>query len=200
MYKITITFISLVIVLIGSLLVTGYYWTEGYGFKETDVTGDTIEEALFNMSQKKGFTYGKIIKEVYVGADTRLIFHLDNMQYSLRASVVKKKWNGKWKVLVFSKNQLIEQGPGEDHPYSWGGFSADGVISGYWGFIYYENVERMVVKKNKELSTAELFEYPNLPIIWYKYFDADDQYIKYISVWPEDAEGNEIPWSRRDAE
>jgi hypothetical protein len=45
-----------------------------------------------------------------------------------------------------------------------------------------------------------LFEYPNLPIIWYKYFDADDQYIKYISVWPEDAEGNEIPWSRRDAE
>ncbi|OZM56837.1 hypothetical protein CIB95_08680 [Lottiidibacillus patelloidae] len=192
MKKIKITLLSLVLVLLSSLLVVAYYYTDGFDFKDSDGTGDTIEEALVNFSEKRNLSFGEIIKEVYVDQETKLIFYMDRTQYSLSASIVKQKWNGKWKVLVVSANQLLEQI--EDHPYSWGGFSDDETIMGYWGIIYYENVEKMVVKKNKEIEIAEMFQHPNLPRVWYKFYDVTDPYIRNISFWPEDANGNEVPW------
>jgi hypothetical protein len=81
MNKLQILIGSLFIIFISSLLVFGYYWTEGYGFTETDVTGETIEEALFKATQKKHLkSYGKIVEEIYINEDTRLIFHLDENQ------------------------------------------------------------------------------------------------------------------------
>jgi hypothetical protein len=115
----------------------------------------------------------------------------------MKTSFIKQKWNGKWKVVSISGNVEIERNPAELHPYIYSGlgFHEESPISGHWGVIYNDNVTSMVVKKNKEISEAEIIELPRLPRIWFKYYNAADPYIRYITFWPEDVKGNKVPWS-----
>lgn len=194
MKKKYILFSSIFLVFSG-LLITGWYWTEGYGFTKIDVTGETIEEAVFqyNYSMGEPFRYGQILEQVYIENDTSLVFLLDQTRTSINACIVSNKWNGKWKVVSPSINQVIQRHPALLNPYSWGGLETE-KNTVYWGVIYDERVHTFLITTDKE-EKADLLTLPAMPRIWYKVYPLlSEQIKKKITMKVLDEEGKEIPF------
>ncbi|WP_067729539.1 glycosyltransferase family protein [Oceanobacillus damuensis] len=175
--------------------IVGWFWTEGFGFIDSNVTGDSIEEAIFEYTSNTSHLdmQAGILETVEIDKGTFLVFTQNENLDAIHSSVVRKKWNGKWKVATMSGNAPIEQHPGETNPYYWTRIGTD-EAAGYWGVIYDSNVETIVLKNNKE-ERADVLDLPDYPPIWYKVKPHPSENFKNIDMKAIDSKGEEVPWS-----
>ncbi|MFC4559758.1 hypothetical protein ACFO3D_16345 [Virgibacillus kekensis] len=181
-----------VIIVLG---IVGWYWTEGYGFTGTDVTGETIEESIFQYTssdQNQVSNQGDLIEKIQVKEDFYLVFTLNKSLDSINAFLIKKKWNGNWRVENMSGEASIELHPGAYSPYSWNGLSSED-FSGYWGVVYDSDVESIVLRKNMKEAHANIIDSTRFPPIWYKLYPESDlndiEIVKAVDI-----DGEEVPW------
>jgi hypothetical protein len=181
------------IFLLISLGIVGWFWTEVFGFTKTDITGDSIEDAIYQFTSTTGqpYKYGETLERVKIQQNIFLVFTLDQNRNSIYSSIIKKKWNGNWKVVSMSGNAPTERHPTESNPYYWVGIGNDD-ITGYWGVIYDSKVKKIILSDKGE--RANILDLPNIPRIWYKVYQPNKQ-SRNIDIKAIDSSGNEVPWS-----
>ncbi|WP_202077609.1 hypothetical protein [Caldalkalibacillus salinus] len=172
---------------IGLLLIFGWFWTEGYGFVHTDMTGNSIEEALFHYSLNGpiNFKYGEILE--IIETDNKYIVFYENFQTrAVNVAFIKKKWNGKRKVSTVSGSVQIDSFPGQAMPYSWKWLNEKD-LTVYWGVVHDPHINNIKIDDEE----AIIITVKNITIWYYKSHETFST--KEISAY--DKNGHLIEWN-----
>jgi len=175
------------------IFILGWYWSQGYSFKKNEVTGETVEEAIVQNLIRNEPNFNNVIEEINLDRNTKLVFYSHREQNLVFANLVKKKWNGKWKV-ISSNSTRMGLHKGEYAPYLWKGLKTDKYM-GMWGIILDPNVETIMLKYEQEVE-AKVINRPGYPRIWYKLFQTEDDLSRIEKEWAIESNGEKVPWNK----
>lgn len=165
--------------IISLIFVIGYWASVG-----NDTTGNSIEEALFHYTQNSTVEYGDILEKVLIEHGYLVFYEYDCM--GVNSAIIKKTWNGKWKVTDISGSAPTISDSRQTMPFYWTGAEDKDVIF-YWGLIYDNEITNVKVD-NEEATIIKVN--PDI-ILWYFQHDSSSRPME-INAY--DVNGKLIKW------
>lgn len=156
------------------LIIFSCFYTDGYGFIPIYEHGKTINDAInfYYNNNMSDIQLKEVIDKVEIEENKFLILYKDNYNI-LNISLVKKRWNSRWKVVDKNRGLAFDYKLTPTWKYSknkpkthwmWSGLkNEDSVLPVFYGIIYSDKVAEITVYNKK----ANIIHKDNYNI-WYK--------------------------------